>query len=110
MEESYHAVVVQPVWKFKQGGVDYQSRLYQTAADNSGELSRKEKTLTNMPCRILKVFFQDGDDVQAKQVVMVVESMKMELRFNAPATGKLRLLVNEGQMVEAGSTLFEVVS
>ena len=49
---------------------------------------------------------REGDDVLAGQVLVVVESMKMEIAVQAQSAGRVaRLLCTEGQAVQAGQAL-----
>lgn len=47
-----------------------------------------------------------GDDVEDEQVVVVLESMKMEMPVEAPSAGKVTsIAVEKGQAVEEGEVL-----
>ena len=47
-----------------------------------------------------------GDEVQEEQVLVVLESMKMEMPVESPASGKVAsILVAKGQAVEEGEVL-----
>jgi len=47
-----------------------------------------------------------GDVVQEEQVLVVLESMKMEMPVESPASGKVTsVLVEKGQAVEEGEVL-----
>lgn len=61
-----------------------------------------------MPCKILKVLKNVGEEVQKGEVVMVVESMKMEMSINAPDDGVFGTERAEAQAVEEGSVLCEI--
>jgi biotin carboxyl carrier protein len=59
-----------------------------------------------MPGRIVKLLVKAGDQVTARQGVVVVEAMKMENELRAPKAGTVReVRVAEGASVEAGATL-----
>ncbi len=59
-----------------------------------------------MPGRIVQAGAAVGDSVEAGQVVMVMEAMKMELALKAPRTGKIaEVRVREGDFVEADAAL-----
>ena len=51
----------------------------------------------------------DGASVQAGDTVALLESMKMEIPVEAPVAGELRLHVREGDSVEAGDLIAEIV-
>ena len=62
-----------------------------------------------MPGRIRKTLVRAGDVVEAGQVVLVLEAMKMEHAIRAPASGTVtRLDHAEGDLVEAGAVLAEI--
>jgi acetyl-CoA carboxylase biotin carboxyl carrier protein len=47
-----------------------------------------------------------GESVEAEQTLVILESMKMEMPVEAPASGKVsQILVTEGQAVEEGDVL-----
>ena len=47
-----------------------------------------------------------GDEVREEQVLVVLESMKMEMPVESPAAGKVAsILVEKGQAVEEGEVL-----
>ena len=47
-----------------------------------------------------------GNAVEADQVIMLIESMKMEIPVEAPSTGTLtEVLVGEGESVTEGQTV-----
>ncbi len=58
---------------------------------------------------VVKVSARAGDQVEAGQVILVLEAMKMENEVAAPVAGKLsRIEVSAGQVVGAQQLLFEV--
>jgi len=63
-----------------------------------------------MPGVVLAVRVREGDAVEAHQVLLVLEAMKMENAVAAPANGTVsRLLVRAGQAVQRGDVLVELV-
>ena len=59
-----------------------------------------------MPGRVVRVLVKPGDNVAARQGLVVVEAMKMENELTAPRAGRVKeVAVAEGQSVEAGRLL-----
>lgn len=66
---------------------------------------------SKMPGTILDVKVKPGDEVEANQPLVIMESMKMELTLGSPRAGTIaRVLVNPGNMVELGALLVELES
>lgn len=64
------------------------------------------RVVAPMPGKIVRVLVAPGDDVAARQAVVVVEAMKMENELRAGRAGVVReVLVAQGASVEAGATL-----
>ncbi len=62
-----------------------------------------------MPGKIVRVLVKAGDQVTAKQGLVVVEAMKMENELRAARDGRVRdVSVIEGQSVDAGAVLLVV--
>jgi biotin carboxyl carrier protein len=62
-----------------------------------------------MPGKIVKVLVKAGDEVVARQGVVVVEAMKMENELRSPKAGTItEVRVIEGCSVEAGAVLMVV--
>ena len=62
-----------------------------------------------MPGTVIAVRVNEGDDVEAGQVLIVLEAMKMENTVPAPTAGRVeRVLVIAGQQVQRGETLVEL--
>ena len=77
---------------------------------DSGDTAAGEQPITApMPGRVVRVLVQAGDDVVAKQGVVVVEAMKMENELRSPKAGRVREVnVAPGTSVEAGRVLLVV--
>lgn len=76
-------------------------------ADN--QRSNEHSLKASMPGTILAVKVAAGDEVVAGQVVVVMESMKMELSLESPRSGLVsKVFVELGQLVEMGSLLLEL--
>ena len=59
-----------------------------------------------MPGRVVRVLAAAGEDVAARQPVVVVEAMKMENELRAPRAGRIKeIAVAPGTSVEAGRVL-----
>lgn len=62
-----------------------------------------------MPGKIVRVLVKAGDEVKARQGLVVVEAMKMENELRAARDGRVReVAVTEGQSVDAGAVLLVV--
>ena len=60
----------------------------------------------NIPGNIIKVLIQEGDEVEEKQPIAVIEAMKMETNILATATGVVdKVYIKEGQQVKAGELI-----
>lgn len=63
----------------------------------------------NIPGTILKVLVADGDAVEEKQPIAVIEAMKMETNILAAAKGTVaKIYVKEGQQVKAGELIAKI--
>ncbi len=55
---------------------------------------------------VWKVEAREGDEVEAEDVIIVLESMKMEIPVTAPARGRVReIRVKEQDVVQEGQVL-----
>ncbi len=62
-----------------------------------------------MPGKILKVFVKEGSEVEENQVLVLMESMKLQVEVKAPFKGVIKKLnINEGQTVGAGEVMVEI--
>lgn len=63
----------------------------------------------NIPGTILKVLVSDGDAVEEKQPIAVIEAMKMETNILASVKGTVaKVYVKEGQQVKAGELIAKI--
>lgn len=62
-----------------------------------------------MPAKILKVHVSPGDEVKKDQILLVIESMKMETVIRSPGEGLRvkRVPHGEGEVVGSGVELVE---
>lgn len=67
-----------------------------------------ELGLCRMPGTVKALLCAEAETVARGQPLVALESMKMELVVAAPRAGRVAYLVQPGQAVEAGSTLFIV--
>ena len=62
-----------------------------------------------MPGKILEVKVKDGQSVEAGELLLVMEAMKMEHRIVAPMSGKIsKISFSVGDQVQQGDTLVEM--
>lgn len=61
-----------------------------------------------MLANVWKVCVRDGDTVQSGEVLVILECMKMEIPVEAPIDGVIKILVEEGEMVEEDTVLARV--
>lgn len=60
----------------------------------------------NIPGNIVKVLVKEGDEVDEKQPIAVIEAMKMETNILAPSKGVVdKIYIGEGQQVKAGELI-----
>lgn len=57
---------------------------------------------------VARVLVAEGDEIEAGQVLLILEAMKMETEITAPAGGTVqRILVAAGEAVQGGQALIE---
>lgn len=79
----------------------------QAAGGPGGELVLRAP----MPGQVRQVAVAAGQQVEAGQLLLVLEAMKMEMRISAPQAAKVaRLGVSQGDSVEKEQTLVELES
>ena len=65
--------------------------------------------LSDVAGTVWKIEITAGDSVSADDVVMILESMKMEIPAVAPAAGTItEILVEEGESISEGQPLFRL--
>jgi biotin carboxyl carrier protein len=68
--------------------------------------SGPQRLVAPMPGKVVRVLVKPGDEVKARQGLVVVEAMKMENELRAARDGRVReVAVREGQSVDAGAVL-----
>jgi hypothetical protein len=74
-------------------------------ADAHGE----QAIVAPMPGRVVRVLVAPGDEVAARQAVVVVEAMKMENELRSPKAGRVKdVAVTAGTSVDAGRVLIVI--
>jgi glutaconyl-CoA/methylmalonyl-CoA decarboxylase subunit gamma len=59
-----------------------------------------------LPGLVIEVFIKSGDEIEAGQVILIIEAMKMKNSIRSTRTGKIaEVLVNAGQAVVHKQTL-----
>ncbi len=75
----------------------------------AGSTHGVQRILAPMPGKVLRVLVAPGDDVKARQPLVVVEAMKMENELSSPRDGRVTdVAVAPGVSVEAGRLLVVV--
>lgn len=67
------------------------------------------EVLSEVTGKVWKMTAEEGAMVQEGDVLMIVESMKMEIPVEAPESGSVRLLVGEGDVIEEGMKVAEIL-
>lgn len=58
---------------------------------------------------VFKILVEVGDEIEAGQVLVVLEAMKMETEITAPKSGKVAaILVEKGTAVQGGQPLIDL--
>ena len=64
--------------------------------------------LAPMPCKVLRVEVEEGQEIKKNQALVVIESMKMETVIRSPQDGKISRVVHKaGDLCKAGVALVE---
>ena len=78
-------------------------------ADAGGHGHGDQPVVAPMPGRVVRVLVAVGDEVAARQGVIVVEAMKMENELRSPKAGRIKeVSVTPGMSVESGRVLVVV--
>ncbi len=76
------------------------------AAEAGAHPPGEQTVAAPMPGRVVRVLVGAGDEVAARQPVVVVEAMKMENELRAPKPGRVKeVTVAPGMSVDAGKVL-----
>ena len=94
------------VWNGISVPVMLNGRRHASRGGTSGRADGEQKVVAPMPGRVVRVLVSEGDEVEARQPVVVIEAMKMENELRAPAAGRVReVAASPGTSVEAGRVL-----
>jgi acetyl/propionyl-CoA carboxylase alpha subunit len=70
------------------------------------EFGAKDRVMSPMPGKVVKILVAVGDNVAAKQPLVIVESMKMENEIKAPAPGVIKeIKFSPGDLVGTGQPI-----
>ena len=86
--------------------LSFAESMRQAAADTDGESG--STILAPMPCKVLRVLKKDGDEVKKGEVLLIIESMKMEITVTSGRDGRFSGNTRQGEAVSEGSTLCHV--
>ena len=76
------------------------------AADGAAHARGEQAVVAPMPGRVVRLLAAAGDEVNARQPIVVVEAMKMENELRSPKAGRVKeIVVKAGESVEAGRVL-----
>jgi acetyl-CoA carboxylase biotin carboxylase subunit len=79
------------------------------ATQSAGGAEAAERLRAPLPGKVIKLGVQSGDAVQADQLLLVLEAMKVEHKITAPYAGKVtRIHFAEGQQVNRDDQLVEL--
>ena len=74
--------------------------------DGADGVAGEQAIVAPMPGKVVRVLLSVGDEVAARQGVVVVEAMKMENELRSPKAGRVKdVHVSPGMSVEAGRVL-----
>ncbi len=79
------------------------------ASFSAGSSLAKDKIFAPMPGKIVKLLVTEGDKVDAKQPMVIVEAMKMENQVNSPAAGVVKKInFKDGEQVGTEIPIIEL--
>ena len=74
-----------------------------------GDEKQQDKIVSPMPGKVVKIPVKAGDRLQAGDIVVVIEAMKMQSNYKVNADCIVRnILVSEGEPVNANQVLIEL--
>ena len=80
------------------------------AAAGGDQFGSKDEVSTPMPGKVVKILVSVGEKVEAKQPLVIVESMKMENEIKAPVDSEIKSIhFKDGDLVEPGSPIIKLI-
>ncbi|GAA1379067.1 MAG TPA: biotin/lipoyl-binding protein [Candidatus Luteococcus avicola] len=102
-EEDQHSAILSPVVI---GGVNTGNNPIPTRA--SMPAASSNAVVAPLAGSVARILVKEGDAIEAGQVLVVLEAMKMETEITAPSAGTVgRILVEQSQPVQGGQALIE---
>ena len=93
------------VWVSHRG----RSFFVQSGAATAGAVQGDDQVVAPMTGKIIEISVDEGGDVEAGQIVVTMEAMKMEYRIEAPRDGVVeKILVEAEQLVDQGTLLVKL--
>ena len=87
-----------------------EKRLRAAASSLGGAASGEFNLKAPMPGLVVAIPIEEGHEVKKGQVLLILESMKMQNELKSPRDGKVnRIKVKAGESVEQGQTLLSVI-
>jgi biotin carboxyl carrier protein len=107
VEQSGGQWLVQLPWVTVDAVVDGRRR--RKGGAGAGVADGAHHVVAPMPGRVVRILVEPGQEVEARQGLVVVEAMKMENELRTPKAGTVKeISVSEGESVEAGRLLIVV--
>jgi biotin carboxyl carrier protein len=79
------------------------------APSNEGPVDEAKVCRSPVSGMVVRVAAQPGQSIQAGDVLLVLEAMKMETNITAPLAGKVKdIRVNAGEAVQSGQVVVEL--
>ncbi|GJL65009.1 MAG: hypothetical protein NPIRA04_36630 [Nitrospirales bacterium] len=110
VDDKLEEVYLEPLQEVLAGGPEAAVSDGETkSTDGRPKPTKPGDVTTPMPGRVVKVFVNQGDTVEAGDSLLVVEAMKMENRVQSPIAGTVSaIFVQEGDEVNPDETLIQL--
>ena len=74
------------------------------------EFGARDEITAPMPGKLVKILVKEGETVQAKQPLVIVESMKMENEIKSPVAARVKSIhFKPGDLVKPGQAIIKLV-